>query len=51
MDCLTRRSPLINCDNFKDTSKTFRTVEGFCNNLKHPAWGSTNTRLRRIIRK
>jgi len=45
-------STTINCTGSLSL-KSFRTVDGTCNNLQNPTWGSSNTPLRRIagIRK
>ena len=32
-----------------DSSSTFRTITGECNNLDNPSWGETNTPLLREI--
>lgn len=32
-----------------DTKQKFRSISGICNNLAHSSWGSTSSRLRRLL--
>lgn len=46
--CSTARTTVENCDDYKGI-KSFRTVDGTCNNLNNPTWGASNIPLQRFI--
>ena len=49
-DCIEERFSNVSCISYVSV-KSFRTVDGECNNLNNPSWGATNIPLKRVIGK
>ena len=47
---IARSEEGIDCSQYAATSG-FRSIEGICNNLKQPTWGSSHIELRRVVGK
>ena len=49
MDMDTCPFPNDKAKHYCNPSSTFRSMDGSCNNLKHPLWGRAMTPLRRAL--